>query len=120
MYALAVAPQNGVSAIECRDVENAETLHSWRKHHDLHGWMEQLYFSKGGTELFNGEVIELTDKDLDNLTTALDSHQLPPTTGFFFGQNPPNERSNMEDKSFIANARAAIQRGFKVYYTSSW
>lgn len=82
--------------------------------------MEQLYLSKGGTEEFNGEVVELTDKDLNNLTKALDSNQLPPTTGFFFGHNPPDERSNAEDMCFIANARAAIQRGFKVYYTSSW
>lgn len=34
--------------------EDAAELHYWRKHPNLHGWMEQLYRDKGGAEeIFN-------------------------------------------------------------------
>ena len=36
------------------DTEQQSELHYWRKHPDLHGWMEKLYREKGGAaESFN-------------------------------------------------------------------
>ncbi|HSI48496.1 MAG TPA: hypothetical protein VLA61_09520 [Ideonella sp.] len=32
---------------------NAHEFVTWRKHPNLHGWMEQLYRAKGGRESFN-------------------------------------------------------------------
>lgn len=120
MYAYKIAPNDAISPLEIdRDAERYE-LHYWRKHHDLHGWMEKLYFSKGGTETFNCQVVELTEEDLNNLATAIESGHLPVTKGFFFGDNPPNEDSNREDMMFIQEAREAIDSGMKVYYDSWW
>ena len=44
----------------------------WRKHPNLHGWMEQLYRSKGGdVDSFNGVELELTWQDIDLLEQAI-------------------------------------------------
>lgn len=120
MYAYKIAPNHAISPLEIdRDAERHE-LHYWRKHHDLHGWMEALYFSKGGTKEFNCQPVELTEEDLNNLATALEQGHLPATTGFFFGNNPPDEYTNREDMEFIQEARKAIDSGMKVYYDSWW
>ena len=50
------------------DTINVETeeVHYWRKHPNLHGWMQSLYESKGGTsDSFNGDCVVLTESDLD-------------------------------------------------------
>lgn len=120
MYAWSVAPHDAISPIKINKDADRHELHYWRKHHDLHGWMENLYRSKGGTESFNCEPVELTEEDLNNLVTAIESGHLPPTTGFFFGNNPPDEDSNSEDMEFIEKAREAIDNGWKVYYDSWW
>lgn len=97
-----------------------EELMYWRKHHDLHGWMEKLYINRGGTEMFNGIPVYLTLQDLDNLEADIIAGSLPQTTGFFFGNNPPDEESNKQDLEFINKARQAIKDGYTVYYNSSW
>jgi hypothetical protein len=45
---------------------------------------------------------------------------LPETSGFFFGNNPPDEDSLREDLVFVAKARAEIAMGREVYYDSWW
>ena len=47
MYAstLVQAPKSDVDF----DGNDAIELHYWRKHPNLHGWMESLYYEKGGT-----------------------------------------------------------------------
>ena len=93
----------------------------WRKHHDLHGWMEQLYRSKGGMNEFNCEYVELTTEDLDRLEQDVTQFKLPHTTGFFFGHNPPNDDSVAEDLEFIAAAREVLlTTNNHVYYASWW
>jgi len=104
----------------------------WRKHPNLHGWMERLWHQKrsaennpvvedaedlGGT--FNGIELELTHEDLDELERAVTHGQLPATSGFFFG-NPADEHYRESDLSFIKNARAELFFGLKVFYNSSW
>lgn len=96
-------------------------LHYWRKHHDLHGWMERLYRSRGGkAESFNCIAIRLTEADLDALEADIKAYALPETTGFFFGNNPPDEETVKEDLEFIADARRAIKKGLVVLYDSWW
>lgn len=56
------------------DDEQAEDLHYWRKHANLHGWMEQLYMDKGGKEEFNCVPVLLTLNDLEQLEQDLKSN----------------------------------------------
>ena len=104
----------------------------WRKHPNLHGWMEQLWHKKRNAEgnpvvedaedlsgTFNGIELELTHEDLDELERAVTHKQLPSTSGFFFG-NDADEHYYETDLQFIKNARADLFFGLKVFYNSSW
>lgn len=125
MYAYAV-PANLVPADQMVDVELTQTMAPteiayWRKHHDLHGFMHRLYKEKGGAGPdFNCDTVRLTADDLDRLEAAVKSNSLPPTTGFFFGNFPPDSESAAQDLEFIKRARAEIAAGNAVYYSSWW
>jgi hypothetical protein len=117
MYAFATrtAPATPVDF----SADESQELAYWRKHPNLHGWMEHLYRAKGGTaEDFNCVNLQLDAADLDALEHAVRSKTLPPTVGFFFGQTDGSEYG--EDLAFIARAREALARGEAVYYTSWW
>jgi hypothetical protein len=62
----------------------------------------------------------LTVEDLDALQDDLVHSALPETTGFFFGNNPPDEETLREDLEFVAKARVEIAMGREVYYDSWW
>ena len=99
--------------------ESAERIHTWRKHPNLHGWMEALYRAKDGAEeCFNVTTLQLTAEDIDRLEHAIRAKTLPVTTGFFFGESDGSETE--DDLAFIAKARDAINNGFSVVYTSWW
>jgi hypothetical protein len=101
--------------------QELQELFYWRKHHDLHGWMERLYRTKGGTsQSFNCVPVRLYPNDLDALQFDIENGMLPNTEGFFFGNNPPDEESNNRDLEFIQLAREAIAAGDAVYYDSWW
>jgi hypothetical protein len=68
---------------------------------------------------FNGIELELTAEDLDALERAVKKHQLPKTSGFFFG-NDSDQHYYQHDLEFIKNARAELFMGLKVFYNSSW
>jgi hypothetical protein len=94
-------------------------LHYWRKHPDLHGWMQTLYVAKGGSNPeFNCAPVVLTAEDLDRLESDIRAGALPPTRGFFFGATDGSEKE--DDLTFIAKAREAIAEGLTVYYDSWW
>ena len=94
-------------------------LHYWRKHPNLHGWMQNLYDMKGGTsDSFNGDCVVLDIVDLDNLEEDIKNGNLPDTSGFFFGQSHPD--SDLDDLDFVNKAREEIKKGNVVYYTSWW
>ena len=91
----------------------------WRKHPDLHGWMEELYRKKGGRQPeFNLVPVRIEGADLDALEQAVIRNALPFTTGFFFGQS--HREYKADDLEFIRKARTAISAGRKVFYTSWW
>ena len=121
MYAFSVAKNDGnQDFVIAEDNEHTEIAY-WRKHHDLHGWMERLYRDKGGdAESFNCIAVRLTVEDLDALQDDLVHSALPETTGFFFGNNPPDEETLREDLEFVAKARVEIAMGREVYYDSWW
>jgi hypothetical protein len=92
----------------------------WRKHPALQGWMEELYYNKGGeSEQFNCVNVQLTWEDLEDLEHAIKNNILPETKGFFFG-NDSSEDYKEDDLQFIEDALEAIKDGDDVYYSSWW
>ena len=91
----------------------------WRKHPNLHGWMQQLWESQGNSGHFNGDELELTYEDLETLELDVIAGTLPNTSGFFFG-NDADDHYRKQDLEFIKNARAELFMGLKVFYNSSW
>ena len=98
----------------------------WRKHANLHGWMERLWEHKMLSEgrdpeqhTFNGIELELAWEDLDALEAAVREGRLPPTRGFFFGDGADDIYYD-DDLKFIKQARAELFTGLKVFYNSSW
>jgi hypothetical protein len=114
MYAYTAAKANA-------DYETGQReLAYWRKHPNLHGWMEKLAESKNVEySTFNGVELELTWEDLDKLEYAIKHNQLPATRGFFFGDGA-DDHYKAQDLEFIKNARAELFLGLKVFYNSSW
>ena len=101
--------------------DNDGELFYWRKHPNLHGWLEKLYRKHNGKdEMFNCSCIELSDIDLDALEAAIGEDSLPGTSGFFFGSSGCDEEERKRDLDFVSKARKAIADGWHVYYTSSW
>ena len=125
MYAWRVKAEDAIGDFEIARDEKEQTkveeLAYWRKHHDLHGWMERLYRLKGGTkESFNCVPVQLSMVDLNALENDVLNNLLPETQGFFFGTNPPDDYSKNQDMEFIAKAKVAISEGDAVYYDSWW
>jgi hypothetical protein len=126
MYAFRVKAEDVIDDFTVRNEEQGregdlEELAYWRKHHDLHGWMERLYRAKGGTkESFNCVPVRLSMEDLNLLESDVLNNSLPETQGFFFGTNPPDEYSREQDMAFISKAKISIANGAAVYYDSWW
>ena len=97
----------------------------WRKHPNLHGWMENLWLSRNtdidpaADPMFNGIELELTWEDLDQLEEDIKNGRLPSTSGFFFGDNS-DDYYRLQDLEFVKNAKAEVFFGLKVFYNSSW
>ena len=105
----------------------------WRKHPNLHGWMEQLWREKRyqtqpldatepvneDSDTFNGIELELTREDLDQLERDVAEGFLPETTGFFFGE-ASDEYYKPQDLEFVKQARMNLFLGLRVFYNSSW
>lgn len=93
----------------------------WRKHPNLHGWMYNLWVSKGNSGEFNGDELELTWEDIDQLEHDLNVGTVKDiaATGFFWG-DPSDEYYRETDLAFIKEARAQLFMGLRVFYNSSW
>lgn len=101
------------------DATDAVHIHYWRKHPNLHGWMERLYREKGGADpQFNCANLLLTREDIDRLEADIAAGNLPQTSGFFFGESDGSERD--DDRQFIGKAREAFAAGLAVAYSSWW
>lgn len=127
MYAYRVAKENAIGDFEvAKDEEGNSIIEDnnfayWRKFNAFHGWMEQLYYAKGGTkESFNCVPVRLTLEDLDKLQKDVINGALKPTSGFFFGEEViyPGDIESLY--AFIGKAVVAIKEGDAVYYDSWW
>ena len=124
MYAFSV-PQDWADTqqVDYQPDADRETarLFYWRKFNALHGWMEDLYRSKGGTrDDFNCTTVRLDLEDLDRLETDTGSNKLVPRTGFFFGSQNIYPEDLETVAEFVAKAREAITDGKAVFYDSWW
>lgn len=105
------------TAVDFPEAEDDEQVAYFRKHPDLHGWMEKLYRDKGGTaEDFNLRPVLLTSDDIDRLEKDVVFGRLPKTTGFFFGQSGESDRD--DTLAFIREAREAIEDGKTLFYVA--
>lgn len=103
--------------------ENHEEIAYWRKHHDLHGLMCQIWLRSNPdmTEIdFNGVKLPMTEEILDEVEAAIRTRSMPKTTGFFFGNFPPTNETDLYDLHFVTEARQALSEGYEVYYDSWW
>lgn len=125
MYAYAVDKQG-----------QREDLHYWRKHPNLHGWMERKWESRGcpvpangdpqqldtlftkDRPIFNCIPLELKAGDLDELEQDVLGFSLPETDGFFFGKSDQTDYDR--DLDFLLKARQALAEGKQVFYDSWW
>ena len=105
----------------------------WRKHPNLHGWMEQVWRDRQyqnqptdateavdpESDTFNNVELELTREDIDRLEQCILENRLPVTRGFFFGDDS-GVYYREQDLEFIKQARANLFLGLRVFYNSSW
>lgn len=97
-----------------------EELHYWRKHPNLQGWMENLYYEKDGeSDSFNCVNVQLTWEDLEQLEKDIKDGNLPETQGFFFGGNS-DDWYKEETLDWIERSLESIKDGYDVYYRSWW
>jgi hypothetical protein len=108
-------------ALAAKDGEE-KVIAEWRKHNRLQGWMENLYRSQGGTEVFNCQPIDLTVDNINSLEDSVRNADLPKTEGFFFGSDSyewMNHYAN-QDLEFIEKAKEALADGWTVTYSCWW
>ena len=118
VFAIEHAPSKPVD-FEVPEAKEIQEVHYWRKHPDLHGWMENLYCKKGGRKTeFNLAPVVLSIADIDQLEIAVKRKELPTTSGFFFGHSDGSEIE--DDLLFISKARQALAEGLTIYYTAWW
>ena len=97
----------------------SKLLYRWRKHHDLHSWMERRWrgmpWHRGAGGDFNNKTrVVLGAHDLDVLEHLVSNSQLPRMPGYSID-------TRMEDDLAFTNAaRAELAAGKFVYYTSWW
>ena len=101
-----------------------EEVAYWRKHNMLHGWMEQLWNSRGHEGTFNCVTLELYEEDIDQLEKDIENFNLPETKGFFFGGGYTKEEYEEyykdDDLAFIKSCREAFAEGDGIIYDSWW
>ena len=101
--------------------EEPHLIQEWRKHPNLQGWMEQLYYEKGGKKPeFNCCYLQLKWEDILELERAIKESSLPETPGFFFGQSKKDFMEKERDLKFIQHAKEALAEGDFIVYSSWW
>ena len=113
----------------CQSKKEMTQIAQWRKHNRLHGFMEDLWLSKGLqkgkirlADDFNCVNLRLKNKDIKLLRKMIVSKDLPETGGFFFGNDSYDQYSYYieEDLKFLDEAERALNNGEKIYYSSWW
>ena len=117
------AHREAKTAIRKAKIEAGEYNHDfayWRKFNNLHGWMHDLYNTKGGSDPdFNCSTVRLMPEDIDKLED--DAATLKPRAGFFFGCGEDMSPDDFADVvAFVAKCREAFSKDMAVIYDSWW
>ncbi len=123
MYAMTIPVRDELPMIgfpKMPDGESPAALFYWRKHPNMHGWMERVYRARGGTGDFNLQAIRLTIEDIELLEDCIIRDHLPHTEGFFYGISARDEYQRQMDLEFVEKARNAIFSNLAVYYHAWW
>lgn len=103
-----------------------ELIATWRKHPDLHGWMENRWREQtGSTEIFNCVDFELCEADILDCMEAVKTNSLPCTDGPSFGDEnewtaEQRARQKQEDITVLEDALRRLQAGECIVYSSWW
>ncbi len=97
-----------------------EHIGSWRKHANLHGYMESLYQARGGKDEFNCVELELTKEDCEKILALSENSEegFGTAKGFFWGKSWPEHDG--ETIELMKEALIAIEQGYTIYYDSWW
>lgn len=90
----------------------------WRKHPNLHGYIEMLWREREG---INGDFCELfllTKEDIQAIIEGSKKQDLPHTEGFFFGKSYPED--HVRTIKIMEQALEFIEAGYTIIYNSSW
>lgn len=108
--------------LEKRLANNTPMLHigSWRKHANLHGYMESLYRARGGINEFNCQELELTKDDCEKIIALSEDSEkgFETAEGFFWGKS--DSEHDTETIMYMKEALDAIEQGYTIYYDSWW
>ena len=93
---------------------------SWRKHPNLHGYMESLYRARGGENEFNCQELELTKNDCEEIIVLSEKtgKGFETAQGFFWGKS--DSEHDKETIMHMKEALDAIEQGYTIYYDSWW
>lgn len=117
------------------NISNPRDIAYWRKHLNLHGWMERLWLRKQFISVdeidqfiqgkfpprkFNGVELELTWDDIMLLEHDIKSGKMAALniTGFF--GKPRDDYYREQDLEFCASAKSELFIGLRVFYNASW
>jgi hypothetical protein len=104
------------SLVDFPEIEDAKQIAYWRKKHDLHEWMYQLYKSKGGItteEGFNLVPVQITKEDLDNSYVRNLKVQVR-------DKDEEEICSFIDGDLFLPIALVSLAEGNKLFYVSWW
>lgn len=91
----------------------------WRKHPNLHRYIENLYRVKGGKEEFNCIDYLLSKEEIEDIIAKSKNRELDKSEGgFFFGESC--DEDNESTVKIMTIALKCMKQGYKIYYTSWW
>ena len=103
-----------------------DSNYQWRKHPQLHEYMEKIWRARGGKGEFNCVELQLTQSDIKGLVEAIENNNLPKgEAGFFFGNEFQDHTTKIyreQDLEFCKKALEAFSTDpeTKVTYDSWW
>ena len=106
------------------EIEQIEDIGYWRKHPDLHGYLEDLYIERGGTGEFNCVELPLSEEDCEDIIELAkqrlkaDKNDVKHTQGFFFGETQLEQWE--ETISIFEKALNTVNFDIEEIYYDSW
>ena len=109
-----------------KELGDSKEVCYWRKHSDLNGYMEDLYYERGGDKDFNCEPLLLEKEDVECIILDHKKHldetnefEIGKSSGFFWGETTKeNWEQSLED--FEQLLKETDWENSTVYYHCWW